>query len=247
MSLIQSIENQGNFLFKYRGQFPVILFLLSIPFIYLTDYRSIDDTLTSILILISIVLCLIGFVVRFYTIATSAKDTSGRNTQQQVANSLNTKGIYSIMRHPLYFGNFLIWLGIAISTFNFYFIIFMSLIFWIYYERIMLVEEKFLESKFKNNFNFWSNKVPAFFPSFVNFESADISFSYLTILRREYSSVLSAVIGFVFIELVKNYVDKNDFFISIYSIVILIFTLIIVLILRYLKHNTKILNEDDRS
>ena len=106
MSLIQSIENQGNFLFKYRGQFPVILFLLSIPFIYLTDYRSIDNTLTSILISISIVLCLIGFLVRFYTIATSAKDTSGRNTQQQVANSLNTKGIYSIMRHPLYFGNF---------------------------------------------------------------------------------------------------------------------------------------------
>ena len=247
MSLIQSIENQGNFLFKYRGQFPVILFLLSIPFIYLTDYRNIDDTLTSILILISILLCLIGFLVRFYTIATSAKDTSGRNTQQQVANSLNTKGIYSIMRHPLYFGNFLIWLGIAISTLNFYFVIFMSLIFWIYYERIMLVEEKFLVSKFKKNFNSWSNKVPAFFPSFVNFESTDISFSYLTILRREYSSVLSAVIGFIFIELVKNYVDKHDLFISVYSIVILIVTLIIVLILRYLKHNTKILNEDDRS
>ena len=86
-----------------------------------------------------------------------------------------------------------------------------------------------------------------FLPSFVNFESADISFSYLTILRREYSSVLSAVIGFIFIELVKNYVDKHDFFISLYSIVILVITLIIVLILRYMKHNTKILNEDDRS
>ena len=246
MSLIQSIENQGNFLFKYRGQFPVILFLLSIPFIYLTDYRKIDSTLVSVLILISIVLCFVGFLVRFYTIATSAKDTSGRNTKQQVANSLNTKGIYSIIRHPLYFGNFLIWLGIAISTLNFYFVIFMSLIFWIYYERIMLVEEKFLASKFKNDFSTWSAKV-RFFPSFVNFEASHISFSYLTILRREYSSVLSAVIGFIFIELVKNYVDKHDFFISLYSIVVLVITLIIVLILRYVKHNTKILNEDDRS
>ena len=109
--------------------------------------------------------CFVGFLVRFYTIATSAKDTSGRNTKQQVANSLNTKGIYSIIRHPLYFGNFLIWLGIAISTLNFYFVIFMSLIFWIYYERIMLVEEKFLASKFKNDFSTWSAKVPAFFPS----------------------------------------------------------------------------------
>ena len=92
----------------------------------------------------------------------------------------------------------------------------------------MLVEEKFLESKFKNDFSFWSAKVPAFFPSFVNFEASHISFSYLTILRREYSSVLSAVIGFIFIELVKNYVDKHDFFISVYSIVVLVITLIIV-------------------
>ena len=38
MSLEQSFEKQGNFLFKYRGQFPLILFLLSIPFIYITDY-----------------------------------------------------------------------------------------------------------------------------------------------------------------------------------------------------------------
>ena len=143
MSLIQSIENQGNFLFKYRGQFPVILFFYYLFLLYnFTDYRKIDSTLVSVLILISIVLCFVGLV-RFYTIATSAKDTSGRNTKQQVANSLNTKGIYSIIRHPLYFGNFLIWLGIAISTLNFYFVIFMSLIL-IYYERIMLVEEKIL-------------------------------------------------------------------------------------------------------
>ena len=30
MSLEQSFEKQGNFLFKYRGQFPIILFLLAI-------------------------------------------------------------------------------------------------------------------------------------------------------------------------------------------------------------------------
>ena len=34
------------------------------------------------------------------------KNTSGRNTHDQVADSLNTSGIYSIVRHPLYVGNF---------------------------------------------------------------------------------------------------------------------------------------------
>ena len=42
MDLVQSFEKQGNFLFKYRGQFPVLLFILSVPFIYLTDYTLVN-------------------------------------------------------------------------------------------------------------------------------------------------------------------------------------------------------------
>ncbi len=37
MTLLRSMEKQGNFLFKYRGQFPIILFLLAVPFMYFTD------------------------------------------------------------------------------------------------------------------------------------------------------------------------------------------------------------------
>ncbi len=37
MALVNSWERQGNFLFKYRGQFPVILFVLSVPFLYFTE------------------------------------------------------------------------------------------------------------------------------------------------------------------------------------------------------------------
>ncbi|MGB8874133.1 MAG: hypothetical protein WCC75_12145, partial [Desulfobaccales bacterium] len=41
------------------------------------------------------------------------RGTSGRNTQGQVAETLNTTGIYSLVRNPLYLGNFLIWLGLS--------------------------------------------------------------------------------------------------------------------------------------
>ena len=37
MSLVDSREKQGNFLFKYRGQFPLILFVLAVPFIYYSE------------------------------------------------------------------------------------------------------------------------------------------------------------------------------------------------------------------
>ena len=52
MTLLQSTVKQGNFFFKYRGQFPVLLFVISIPFMYLTDYNSISDqTQQNILLL----------------------------------------------------------------------------------------------------------------------------------------------------------------------------------------------------
>ena len=42
MALINEIEKNGNFLFKYRGQFPIVLFILAIPFIYFTDSICLD-------------------------------------------------------------------------------------------------------------------------------------------------------------------------------------------------------------
>src|SRR5688500_9355573 len=107
MALVHSLEKNGNFLFKYRGQFPLILFLLAVPAIYFTDYDCLNSNETAKLIL-SIVAALISFsgqVIRAIAIGTSNKHTSGRNTKEQVAEALNTKGIYSTVRHPLYLGN----------------------------------------------------------------------------------------------------------------------------------------------
>ena len=247
MGLIQSMEKQGNFLFKYRGQFPIVLFLLSIPFIYLTDYNGIDNQIQSNFISMAVILSLIGFVVRFYTIGTTPQGTSGRNTKEQVAMVLNSTGMYSVLRHPLYLGNYLIWLGIAVTTLNIYFIIIMSLLFWLYYERIMFAEERFLQRKFGDQYLNWSKSLPAFIPSFFNFKKADIPFSIVSVLRREYSSVLASVVGFLFIEGFRNYFTFKVWVVSNFSFQLLFFVVFLTLVLRSLKHYTNILNEIGRS
>jgi protein-S-isoprenylcysteine O-methyltransferase Ste14 len=152
MALVQTFEKQGNFLFKYRGQFPVILFLLAIPFIGITDYASISEVNERYYINISVFLSFVGFLIRFYTIGTTPHGTSGRNTKQQVAEVLNSTGIYATLRHPLYLGNYLIWIGIVTYVFNPLFILIISLIFWLYYDRIMFAEERFLEKKFGDEY-----------------------------------------------------------------------------------------------
>ena len=94
----ESLEKQGNFLFKYRGQFPVILFLIAIPFVkFPSSYIE-----SNLFVIISILLFILGYIIRFYTIATTPKNTSGRNTKKQIVETLNTKGVYSLVRHPLY-------------------------------------------------------------------------------------------------------------------------------------------------
>jgi protein-S-isoprenylcysteine O-methyltransferase Ste14 len=124
MSLIRNFDKTGNFLFRYRGQFPVLLFLGSIPFIWRIAPAFENNFLPPFWTFSAILCCLLGFAVRGYAIGTTPRGTSGRNTAQQVAETVNKTGIYSIVRHPLYLGNYLIWLGLAIFTFDPFFIIF---------------------------------------------------------------------------------------------------------------------------
>lgn len=249
MALIHTLEKNGNFLFKFRGQIPVVLFALAIPVVYFTDYQFIEsnDTLFYILLIICSLISFIGQVIRGIAIGTSNKNTSGRNTKEQVAEALNTKGIYSTVRHPLYLGNYFMWIGIVMYTFNIWFIVLVSLLFWLYYERIMFAEERFLERKFGDAYLNWSLTVPAFWPSGKNYEKSPIPFSMKTILRREYSGVTATIIGFLFVDILRNYfVDGQLEWNAKYTIV-LIAAVAISLILRSLKHYTKVLYEEDRS
>jgi protein-S-isoprenylcysteine O-methyltransferase Ste14 len=247
MALIHSFEKSGNFLFKHRGEIPVILFILAVPVIRLTDYDTLSDNTKLFVTVIAIVVSFAGFVVRAIAIATTPAGTSGRNTEEQVAESLNVTGIYSTLRHPLYLGNYLMWIGIVIFTFNIWFVVAVSLAFWLYYERIMFAEERFLERKFGNDYLEWSKKVPALIPSFKNYIKNVVPFSFRSILRREYSGVLATVFSFAFIDLLRNYFITGKVEFDRISVYVLAITIVITLILRTLKHSTKVLDEKGRS
>ncbi|HNQ62039.1 MAG TPA: isoprenylcysteine carboxylmethyltransferase family protein [Bacteroidia bacterium] len=247
MALIHSLENDGNWLFKRRGQIPVVLFILAIPAVYVTNYDDFDPRIASFLNYSAAILSILGAVIRAYTIGTTPRGTSGRNTHAQVAESLNTSGIYSIVRHPLYLGNYLMWIGIVLFTRNIEFTIIVSLLYWIYYERIMFAEERFLERKFGDVYLDWSKKVPAFFPKISQFRKSETGFSMKSVLRREYSGILATVFGFLYVELLMSWFRWETISIGKNLIYLFIATLLITIVLRTLKHNTKLLEEEGRS
>lgn len=247
MALIHSLEEEGNWLFKRRGFIPLVLFVLAIPAVWRTHYDAMSAERISMINYCAAVLSVLGFAVRAYTIGTTPRGTSGRNTDKQVAEQLNTSGIYSVVRHPLYLGNYLMWIGIVLFTKSFSFTIIVSLLYWIYYERIMFAEERFLEKKFGGVYLEWSKKVPAFIPRFSSFRKSDVSFSMKSVLRREYSGVLATVIGFVYVEILIGYFRWNVFHVGEKLVMALAVAALAALILRSLKHYTKVLSEDDRS
>ena len=247
MPLIESFEKSGNYLFKNRGQIPVILFMAAVPVIYFTGYGSLDGKTQMIVNWISYLLSISGFMVRAISIATTPRGTSGRNTEKQVAESLNTTGIYSLLRHPLYLGNFLMWSGIVLFTYNFWFYTVFCLAFWLYYERIMFAEERFLEQEFGDHYIDWARTVPAFLPSFRNYRKRDFRFSIRSILRREYSGVLATVTGFTFVDQLRYLFIQQKLDYDRLSTYIFLGTLALTLILRTIKHHTNWLSEDSRS
>ena len=247
MALVNEFEKQGNFLFRYRGQFPVLLFLLAIPFLYWTDTASLSDFSKDVYCISAVILSILGFCIRAYTVGTTPKGTSGRNTKEQKAFVLNTTGIYSTVRHPLYIGNYFIWIGIVVFTYNPYLIVVVSLLYWIYYERIMYAEERFLERKLGEKYVNWASSLPAFLPNLKLYTPSTIPFSLKTVLRREYSGFLATVIGFVFVELIRHYFSVGEWFISPSFLYMLFGVSVVAFLLRTLKHHTALLSEEGRS
>ena len=248
MALQEEWTKRGQWLFRYRGTAPL---LLLIPGLGIYLYNKINpsfnfprfDLPEQTYELICLAVSLFGLVIRIYTVGHTPKNTSGRNIKQQRADSLNTTGIYSLVRHPLYLGNFFMWLGAALLTENPWFILVFCLIYWIYYERIMFAEEQFLRKKFGDSYLKWAEKVPAFIPRFRGFAPPDTPLSWRKVLKKEKNGLAATFLVFFIFDtygaLIRNPFEYNRW-LAIGTLV----TVLLYLILTLLKRRTGWLNED---
>lgn len=213
MALVHEFENSGNWLFKRRGWLPVILIIAGIIMMYLGNRQALIFDLRNEMIFLSV--SLLGELIRIITVGYAPKDTSGRNTTAgQIAEELNVTGLYSIVRHPLYVGNFLMWLGPVLFLQSAWFTVVFALVFWIYYERIMFAEEQFLRRKFGDAYDLWSEKVSAFIPFTFKYIPPKLSFSVRNVLKREYNSIVNIFIVFALLDVFRNYILTERLFIT---------------------------------
>lgn len=213
MALVHEMEASGNWLFKRRSWLPVILIAAGILVMYLTNRQSILFNLRNELIFLGV--SILGEIIRILAVGFAPRGTLGRNTSEgQVAEELNMTGIYSVVRHPLYIGNFFMWLGPVLFMRNIEFDLFFLLVYWLYYERIIFAEEQFLRRKFGDVYDIWSQKVKAVLPSFGNFIKPSITFSFRNVVKREYHSFINVFLIFVILDLFRNYLLSQRIYLT---------------------------------
>jgi len=248
MALQEEIEQQGNVLFKYRSYLPILLLLVGFV-VYGYDRLHQQQGIGNLMLVenVAILVSLLGLLIRVITVGYTPQNTSGRNTKRQVAETLNTEGIYATVRHPLYVGNFFMYLGIAILTNNFYFIIIFILVFWLYYERIMFAEEQFLRRKFGTVYTDWAAKTNAFIPNLQHWKQANLAFSWKKVVKKEKNGLVAVFLVFFLFQIIGNYVEQGSFVLEhnwlTYATLL---SGILYLILKFVKKRTNLLDETGR-
>jgi hypothetical protein len=185
---------------------------------------------------VAICISLVGLFIRAYTVGYSAEGTSGRNTSEHIADSLNTTGIYSVVRNPLYLGNFFIWGGITLFTQNPLFILSFCLAFWLYYERIIYAEEQFLIKKFDKTFTDWACITPVFIPRLKLFKRPITAFNWEKALKKEKSGLLATSLVFLIFDTTGRITESNSEILNIYLLAWFIVSVLLYIALKCMKY-----------
>ncbi len=188
--LIKQLVAQGLWMFRWRSFLPLaVLPLVALALYQLWAGGARVSALTDALDIAALVIALAGLAVRGLSVGYARPGTSGRNTGEQRARGLNTTGIYSLVRHPLYLANFLMFLGFILAVHVAWLVLVCVALYALYYERIMMAEEDFLHAKFGAKYADWASATPAFFPRPGGWRTSVRGFSWRRVLRAEFNGL----------------------------------------------------------
>jgi protein-S-isoprenylcysteine O-methyltransferase Ste14 len=243
--LQRELVRQGNWLFRWRSYLPFLILPLAI-----TSFRSstwvneaFGNSFEEAWDIVCYALALIGLALRVATVGFVPRGTSGRNAVKQNAEVLNTTGMYSVVRHPLYFANFIVFVAFVLLFKSLLLVLLMGLAYFLYYERIMMAEEKFLDDKYGNRYRAWAAKTPAFFPRLSGFVRPALPFSWRSALLREFHTFFLISAAFAIVEMLEAMLLEGQSFAEWLADepiwpAVFVFSLLTYLVVRTIKKNT---------
>lgn len=245
--LAREMQRGGSWMFRWRSYAP--LPLLALIVFELRHYEYLGQSHTTDLVWESVCLAVgaIGIAIRAHVVGHAPANTSGRNTERgQVADQLVTTGLYSVVRNPLYLGNAFLWLGAALFLHDWRIVLFALSFFFLLYERIVLVEESYLSSRFGSAFEDWAARTPAFVPRLTGYTAPSLPFSWRNVLRREYSGAFGFVAVLFALEVFGDLHVYGRWHFDPPWVVLFTVSCAAYFVLRSLKHHTHLLDVEGR-
>jgi protein-S-isoprenylcysteine O-methyltransferase Ste14 len=241
MTLRENFEKTGVWLFRWRSYIPLVVLVPTFGAMWHYQWPHHSEALQGWWEFVCVATSLLGLLIRALTVGFVPSGTSGSNTKYQLASELNTTGMYSVVRHPLYLGNYLIYFGIALFPRVWWLPAMTTLFFWLYYERIMFAEEEYLRRTFDRQFEEWAENTPAFIPKVWKWKRTVLPFSLKTVLKREYSGLMGLAVVFFCLELLEHYAVEGRLHLEIAWVVFIGFSAAL-----YLEQFKKLRSHADR-
>jgi protein-S-isoprenylcysteine O-methyltransferase Ste14 len=188
----------GRFAFRYRGLLlPIAIVLLLVPSPALLP----DPALAG---LIGLAIALIGQFIRSATVGLEYIIRGGKD-HQVYAEKLVTGGIYSHVRNPMYVGNFILVLGVAIASNSWVFLLVGSAIVVLMHKAIVAAEEDFLRSKFGAEFDTFCAHSPRWVPRLSGLATTfrSLTFNWRRMLVKEYQKPFDWLAALALVVIVK--------------------------------------------
>lgn len=112
---------------------------------------------TMLLVSVGAPIAILGALVRLYASGFIMKNSE-----------LASHGPYALVRHPLYTGNILVVVGLAIANGGWWALPLAAVFFWFYYPTAIEYEDRKLHRIFGEKWERWAASVPALIPNFRN-------------------------------------------------------------------------------
>lgn len=178
----------GKVFFRYRNILGPTIFLVALV-LSQPGYPFGQANLNFAFDVAGVVIALLGQLLRVVTIGYEYIVRGGRN-RQVYADDLVQGGMFALSRNPLYFGNALIAIGLAlvIHACAFYLIVIPSIV--LAYSAIVAAEEAYLREKFGRHYEDYCRRVNRWWPRLTGFRGAvsGMRFNWKRVLVKEYNT-----------------------------------------------------------
>ncbi len=166
-------------LLKYRVMINTLFFILALAF---SHYQK--ETWIA-----GFVLALAGFTIRAWAAGHIEKNVK-----------LTTSGPYSLVRHPLYLGSFLVMVGMGVGGALWWLLVCYFPIFFYIHTLAALEEERLLAVRFGTEYQLYASRTPRFVPRSFRFTSSEGKWSLRRFTgNREYHLAIVVIFYFIWV------------------------------------------------